>query len=102
MAAILSEELRLHPDMLVVHGAAVRGADRMADDWCIANRVPTERHPADWSLGLGAGYTRNMEMVDLGADVCHAFFAGDSRGTKHCARAAKKAGIRVIKHRDAA
>jgi hypothetical protein len=39
-------------------------------------------------------------MVDLGADVCYAFFAGDgtaSKGTADCVRRAEAAGIPVRK-----
>ena len=88
-------------EVVIVHGDAARGADRMARD--IARSEPwltEEPHPADWSWGKGAGYHRNQQMIDLGADVCLAFIEGPSRGTKHCAGQAAKAGIPVLRYVD--
>lgn len=87
--------------VVIVHGDAARGADRLARD--IARSVPwleEEPHPADWSWGQGAGMHRNSEMVALGADVCLAFIRGKSSGTRHCAGQAEKAGIPVLRFVD--
>lgn len=86
-------------DVTVVHGACPRGADDMAHDFCrlYPEGVTEEAHPADWEAhGKAAGFIRNQQMVDLGADVCIAFLKGPSRGTRHCAAAADKAGIPVF------
>lgn len=96
-------------DIIIVHGAA-KGADTMAGDFVrharaflsgIGYTIREERHPAEWDkFGKGAGPIRNQAMVDLGADLCVAFFTDrtTSRGTKHCVAAAKKAGIRVLEY----
>lgn len=39
---------------------------------------------------------RNLHMVGLGADVCLAFAWCWASGTGHCARAARRAGIRTL------
>lgn len=89
------------PGMIVVHGGA-RGADTLACEWVkkmqsLGYQVTTEVHQADWyEYGKAAGPIRNQQMVDLGADVCLAFPLGGSPGTRHCMKAAKKAGIPVI------
>lgn len=89
------------PGMIVVHGGA-RGADTLAGEWVkkmqtLGYQVVAEVHPADWDRhGKSAGVIRNQDMVDAGADVCLAFPEGESRGTRHCMKAAKKAGIPVI------
>lgn len=81
----------------LVHGGA-RGADHMAGSIWRMNGGPVEVHHAEWSKGKGAGYARNAEMVNLGADVCIAFFANraENRGTRHCSTLAASAGIKVI------
>lgn len=90
--------------LTVVHGACPKGADFLASlvvQECASEgrQMAEEAHPADWdTYGITAGFRRNAEMVELGADVCLAFFAGPSKGTKHCSNLAKKAGIEVIPH----
>lgn len=87
---------RDEPQLVIVHGACPRGADKIADEWCEERAVPPERYPADWNrYGSAAGQLRNLDMVHLGADVCVAFPLGRSPGTRHCMAAAKTAGIEV-------
>ncbi|MFC9287253.1 SLOG family protein [Streptomyces sp. NPDC057052] len=88
--------------VLVVHGACPTGADRHADHYARWMRgkgchVDVEQHPADWRPGgafdRSAGFRRNAEMVQLGADVCLAFIRNGSRGASHTASLAEQAGI---------
>lgn len=99
--AIFSEYVDAEYDsglFTVVHGDCPTGADlhaRQFYEWQ-SRYVIEERHPADWDrYGKSAGPRRNQHMVDLGADVCLAFPLGESRGTRHCMEAARRAGIRV-------
>lgn len=55
--------------------------------------------PPGWDVCPKAGIYRNEEMVALGADLCLAFIADNSRGATHCARLAGEAGIHVIPFR---
>jgi hypothetical protein len=89
-------------DVTVVHGACPKGADAIAHGWVrhqLVNgggEVRAERHPADWSThGRAAGFRRNAEMVQLGADLCLAFVRDGSRGASNCADLAERAGIEV-------
>lgn len=87
--------------LTVVHGNAATGADRMAQQWVQLSpfelwkpvQITEEPHPADWSLGRGAGFIRNQYMVDLGADLCLAFIRNNSRGATDCLSRAEAAGI---------
>lgn len=115
----LYEEIDASPrqEIVVVHGACPQGADRLAAEFCESETawlepagtgLVEEPHPADWSThGRAAGFRRNAEMVDLGADVCLAFVnpctkrgcpdaqPHGSHGASHTAELAEKAGIRV-------
>lgn len=106
--------------LTVVHGACRSGADQFADGWTRwhvkrGHRVARETYPAQWdgpcrdtcrpghrrndprgwNVCPQAGFFRNEEMVALGADLCLAFIADNSKGASHCAEYADKAGIEV-------
>lgn len=84
--------------LVIVHGGAA-GVDAFADQWAREHGIEVERHPAQWGrYGRAlAGHIRNQQMVDLGADICLAFFrlGGANRGTSNCAAAARLKGIEV-------
>jgi hypothetical protein len=86
-------------DIVVVHGNA-RGADKLARLAAIKLGFRHEPHPADWDgYGRAAGFIRNAEMVNLGADICLAVFqsGAGNRGTNHCSGLAVQAGIPVTR-----
>jgi len=98
--ADLDALLSRHPEgLIVVHGSARRGADRVVHMWCRQHRenVLEEPHPVtpdEWdALGNKAGPLRNQRMVDLGADMMLAWVRGASPGTRGCIRMAKDASI---------
>ena len=94
----IREAIQDADDVVIIHGGA-RGADDIADRVCEELDLPTEAYPAQWEkYGRAAGRLRNKAMVELGADVCLAFPFGPSRGTRHCMREAKRAGIPVINY----
>lgn len=81
--------------VVIVHGAA-RGADRMAARLSREFGWAQEAHPADWgTYGKRAGFLRNQELVDAGADLCLAFPLLGSRGTYDCMNRARAEGIPV-------
>ncbi len=82
---------------VVVHGAAT-GADAMAHSAALGLGFTPEPHFPDYEKYpvSKAPLRRNEEMVALGADICLAFPARNSRGTHHCAGRAKAAGIEVV------
>lgn len=86
--------------VVVVHGACRTGGDAHAEAWYRAKRgempLGVERYPAKWlAYGKRAGYVRNQEMVDTGADVCLAAIRDESKGASMCAELAERAGIPV-------
>lgn len=84
------------PDPIIVHGAA-RGVDRLAGEEAEKAGLLVEVHPAQWDkYGNAAGLKRNEKMAKLGADLCVAFWDGQSTGTKHMMDTALAHGIPVI------
>lgn len=90
---------RVGPRMVVV-GDCPTGADRWAREWCEEHDTPGVVFEADWGRwGRRAGPVRNQHMVEThrDADVCLVFLRtdGPSKGTRDCARRARRAGVRV-------
>jgi len=80
----------------IVEGCA-RGADRLAEQYGQRHDIPVEHHPADWDrFGRGAGFRRNLEMLDSSVDLVLAFWDGESRGTAHTIQMASSRGIDVV------
>lgn len=92
----LFESLELDRTSTIVHGRAANGADKIAHQEAEKLGLRVEPHPANWAkYGKSAGFVRNKEMVDIGADLCIAFWDGKSNGTKHTMDLAEAAGIPV-------
>lgn len=111
--------------LVVVHGAAPAGADKFAANWVrkvrtsvleapgspVRLRVREQGVPAEWRTygSRIAGFLRNQQMVDDGADLCLAFMdacrsvkcAGKpghgTHGTADCITRAENAGIPVLR-----
>lgn len=100
---ILGQLFDLAPEVVLVVGYdPVRqrpaGVDRIAYQFWLNAGGKVEPHPADWQrYGRGAGFRRNQEMVDSGADLCVAFIHDGSSGASHCAEWAEAAGIPVVR-----
>ena len=97
-------ELRLSqlppaPSTVIVHGTA-RGPDSIAAQFAGLCGMTVEPHPADFDrLGKRAGPVRNEKMALLGADLCIAFWDGESNGTKDMIDRCHVHGIPVEIHR---
>lgn len=94
----LADLKREHGTFTVLHGGAF-GADSAAGAAARALDLPVTVMPADWKAhGRGAGYRRNMAMLDQQPDLVVAFTTG-SRGTQHTIDEAPRRGIPLEIHR---
>jgi hypothetical protein len=100
------DEVALEHRVVVVHGAAKQGADRLAVEWVDNVGAEDEPHPPDYTAhGAIAPLVRNTEMVEAGADLCLTFIQEcpcprrakphGTHGSVDCATKAARAGIPV-------
>lgn len=78
------------PITQIIEGNA-DGVDKGAGFYAIERAIKLETFPPDWSLGKGAGYIRNKEMVDV-CDKGIAIWDGISKGTKDTIIGLRKQG----------
>ncbi len=91
-----------HLNKTLVHGACPTGADAIAAD-VVANDLGGATYgwtvaafPAAWEAeGNSAGPRRNERMAMAGADLCLAFWDGQSRGTADMIARCVRHGIPV-------
>jgi hypothetical protein len=81
-------------EQVVLVSGNCHGADVMAEEVAVKFGWMIERHPADWKThGKRAGFIRNGEMVELGADYCLAFIQDESAGATNTVVKARIAKI---------
>jgi hypothetical protein len=79
----------------VVSGKA-KGVDTLGEVWALANSIPVEAFPADWSQhGRAAGPIRNREMAEY-ADALIAIWDGESKGTANMIQQARNKRLNVF------
>lgn len=111
---VLDDLLALDGEVVLYHGLCPVGADEAAEQWAISRaalgeNVTVQRFPAQWTDGRGyfdkgAGMKRNAQMVSAfaaagGFSQVHGFLRDESKGTSHCLRLARKAGLATTVHR---
>lgn len=89
------------PELTVLHGGA-RGVDVMAGEMARSLGITVEEFPADWRRHPKvAGFIRNKQMLETGAELVVAFKTHFDRslrrgGTEHMVRIAQDAGVPCI------
>ena len=86
-------------DLVVIHGVAWNGADKLADTIALERGLHVEGYPADWKThGKAAGPMRNQRMLDEGhPDLVLAFPLQGSKGTWDMVNRARKAGATSLR-----
>jgi hypothetical protein len=97
---MLGIHIKAESQPVLVSGHCPTGADAIAEQIAVYLSWPVERHPAKWeqpdgSIDKRAGFVRNKEMVDAGADICIAFIRNKSKGATMTADLAAAAGIEL-------
>jgi hypothetical protein len=93
---VLDGLVAIHNDLFVRVGDA-RGVDIHVISYCSVEEIPHKIYIANWDMyQRRAGYLRNKEMVDDGADECHLFYkkGAQNKGTEMMRKLAKEANIR--------
>jgi hypothetical protein len=91
LASILEEFRKDHPHISLVSGGAA-GADRLAERYAKAHRLPMTVLKPDWKThGKKAGLLRNTDIVKSASHV-FAFWDGKSPGTKDSIQKAQELG----------
>lgn len=83
----------------VISGGA-KGADQLGEKWAKEMSKPTTIFLPDWEkYGKSAGFIRNLDIVK-NCDMLVAFWDGESKGTLHSIKEAKKLNkpFRIIKY----
>lgn len=79
----------------IVSGKA-KGVDTLGEVWALANNIPVEAFPADWSQhGRAAGPIRNKQMAEY-ADALIAIWDGESKGTANMIQQARNKRLNVF------
>jgi hypothetical protein len=85
-------------EFTIISGGA-RGADTLGEQIAHELGFEVQRFPADWSRGKGAGFARNIQMLeqlDPRSDLVLAIWDGQSNGTKHTITQAKQRNIPTL------
>ncbi len=85
---------KITSEICIVCGMA-RGADLLGERYAKEKGYVVHRFPADWeTFGKVAGFVRNEEMAQ-NADALVAFWDGDSHGTQHMIKTAKRYKLKI-------
>lgn len=88
---MLDSALEKFPNMTLVHGGAT-GADDLANDWAIENKIDVIIFEAEWDkLGKAAGPIRNKQMAESNISFLIAFSGGS--GTNNMFQECRRLGI---------
>jgi len=79
----------------IVSGKA-KGVDTLGEVWALANNIPVEAFPADWSQhGRAAGPIRNKQMAEY-ADALIAIWDGETKRTANIILQARNKQLNVF------
>ena len=87
-----------HGKLTIIYGACPEGADTMARGWAQSRRQRYLGYPPEYGRYPPkiAPLKRNTEMARLpGVKLCLAYQRGDTPGTRHMIKQARKYGVEV-------
>lgn len=94
MSAVVKAIAKSGFDITAIISGMAAGVDTLAVRYAMQHGIELIKMPADWSLGRGAGYKRNIQMAEI-ADALIAIWDGTSRGTEHMIKIAFEHKLKV-------
>lgn len=91
----LDKAHKRYPDMILLHGGGIKGAELIAAKWAANRKVPAVAFKPNWEFGKSAPFKRNDTMLE---QMPQGVIVTPGNGiTENLASKAQKLGIKVLR-----